>query len=206
VDCRFLHSRMSRIRISALLNAPVVSKIGITGLTTVPDIVKMLFDMLPPYHLGKLSISCKAFHGYLTDDVKKRSLVLAKFTCLCPHVLRNGAFRLHTPMGKHTVDIRVVRGFTSPVIAVRLDELHRFVGRGQVVIFTEGGLDSGMTLDVFGARNLYLLQAKKVFIREVSMRVFPADTSVKWVDLHIHIETHVNGNFSFVLSAFPDGW
>ena len=197
---------MSRIRISALLNAPVVSKIGIIGLSTVPDIVKMLFDMLPPYHLGKLSISCKAFHGYLTDDVKKRSLVLAKFTCIRPHVLRNGAFRLHTPMGKHTVDIRVVRGFTVPLLSVRLDEHRYFVGRGQVVIFREGGLDSGMTSDVFAEGNLFLLQAKKVFIRDVDMRVFPADTSVVWVDLHVHIETHLDGNFSTVLIAFPLGW
>jgi hypothetical protein len=59
---------------------------------------------------------------------------------------------------------------------------------------------------VFGAGNLYLLQAKKVFIRDVNMRVFPADTSIVWVELHVHIETFVNGNFSFVLSAFPDGW
>lgn len=179
-----------------------MSKLQITGLLDVRDVVNILFGQLPPYHLGKLIVACKTFRRRISRAVENKSIQM----CSRVEVLHNGAFRLFTAKGKHTVDFRVVRGFMSPVVSIRLDGWRRFLCQGQVVLLNEIGLASGLTSDVFMKGCATLLNAKRVQIRDVNMRVFPADTSIVWLEVDVCIETEANGKCSMILYGFPDGW
>lgn len=115
---------------------------SLVGLITAPDVLSALANLLDPRHLQNLRMTCKPLSGSINVAVQTKSVqdALAKYAHAV--LLPNGAFRLNSRLGKHTVDIRALPGMQplmveanhmnpmgqNPVVSMRLNG-ERYIGR-----------------------------------------------------------------------------
>ena len=196
-------------------------KTPITELAAVvPDVLRMIFDMLVPHELGDLSLTCKALHisVFSNDSIRVKCVLNALEKSRSAEVLPNGAFRLYTSMCRKSIDIRVIPevlrmvseapflNTTRNFISMRHDGV-RYIGRAINIFLSEGGEIHDLR-DVFNAGNPVLLGALSVRVHGITQTqdVLAPHTVRTHVRVGIDLGAATFGECFATLHFVSDGW
>lgn len=80
----------------------------------------LVANNLDPRHLGSLRLVCKQLAEFIDPALRDKSLQEAISKYKRAVLLPNGAYRLHSPLGVHTVDIHTIPGMRSLVVEALL--------------------------------------------------------------------------------------